>query len=183
MLVNSNTKVFEKPTSGMFLGVLADIVDLGLVRNKKYGNTQPMVRLVWVLNSKDSEGNNFRVMKQVTASMSEKANLFGVVRDIIGKKPEVPFELENLINTNSQLVISSEEAPDGKVYANIKAILLPQPGTPHFAVPAGFVRNKDKKNQPATSAQPTFATTAVTAVTSTAPAAGGVQVEDEDIPF
>jgi hypothetical protein len=175
MLVNSNTKVFEKPTSGLFLGVLADIVDLGLVRNKKFGNVQPMVRLVWILNSKDKEGNYFRVMRQVTASLSEKANLFGIVRDITGKKPEVPFELETLIGTNSQLVISTETTADGKVYANIKAILLPQPGTQHFAVPSGFVRNKDSKTNTAQGqTQPAPANSV---------AAPSVVVTEEDIPF
>src|SRR6266403_4630335 len=102
MLVNSTSKVFEKPKSGLYRGVLADVVDLGPITRVYKGKTRvaPEVRLVWVLNSKDSEGNNFRVMRQVTASMSEKANLFGIVRDVLLTTPSIPFELETLIGKN-----------------------------------------------------------------------------------
>src|SRR5258708_859515 len=128
MLVNSNTKEFEKPKSGLYRGALADVVDLGPVSKTFKGKVKvvPMVRLVWLLNAKDSEGNYFRVMRELTASMSDKANLYGVVRDITGATPVVPFELETLIGRNNELVISLDNAQNGKQYANVKAILAPQ---------------------------------------------------------
>jgi hypothetical protein len=177
MLVESSMKVFEKPKSGLYRGVLADVVNLGPVTQTYQGKTKvsPMVRLVWILNAKDSEGNYFRVMRQVTASMAEKANLYGIVRDIILGTPEVPFELETIIGRNSELVVALEKSKKGKDYANVKAIMAPL-STEVFRVPADFVRSKDRKNTQTTSAQ-------TAAPASTATAAAPVQADEEDIPF
>lgn len=180
MLVNSTSKVFEKPKSGLYRGVLADVVDLGPITRVYKGKTRvaPEVRLVWVLNAKDTEGNNFRVMRQVTASMSEKANLFGIVRDILLTTPAIPFELETLIGKNSELVIALEESKKnpGTFNGNVKAIMAPLT-TLIFAVPADFVRNKDKKDKEATSTQSAAPAQAATAAAAPQP------IEDEDIPF
>lgn len=179
MLVESNMKVFEKPKSGLYRGVLADVVNLGPVTQTYQGKTKvsPMVRLVWILNAKDSEGNNFRVMRQVTASMAEKANLYGIVRDITLGTPEVPFELESLIGRNSELVVALEKSKKGKEYANVKAIMAPL-STEVFKVPTDFVRSKDRKDK-----QAAQGSTAPAAGMAQAPQASAPEPEDEDIPF
>lgn len=172
MLINSTTKEYEKPTDGLYDAVLADIVDLGLVQTQ-YGS-KPKVRIVWLLSALDSEKNNFRVMQQVTASMDERSRLFATVKDIIGKEPTVPFETEDLIGHNNQLLIQ-QATVNGKTFANVKAILQAKPGV-KIAVPSGFVRDKDKKNQNQQSqGQAQSQRTAV--------AAAPVEVADEDIPF
>ena len=189
MLVESNMKVFEKPKSGLYRGVLADVVNLGPVTQTYQGKTKvsPMVRLVWILNAKDSEGNHFRVMRQVTASMAEKANLYGIVRDITLATPEVPFELETLIGRNSELVVALETSKKGKAYANVKAIMVPL--SPEvFKVPADFVRNKDRKDAQAgaaalVAAAPLVGQVASGLAQSASAAANAPQPEDEDIPF
>lgn len=193
MLVNSNAKVFEKPSSNLYTAVLADIVDLGPVYNKKYDKTNPMVRLVWILNAKDKEGNFFRVMRQVTASMGEKAHLFGIVKDITGSTPALPYEIENLLGKNSRLVVSLETAPNGNKYANVKAIMSVEPGAEYFPVPKDFVRSKDRQTQQAaqaaaaTSQAPAPATqqaqpNQAAAVHTPAPPPPA-QADEEDIPF
>jgi hypothetical protein len=180
MQVGAGTKEFEKPKSGLYTGVLADIVDLGLVQGK-YGS-KPKIRLVWLLNAKDSEGNYFRVMQQVTPVMSEKATLRGIVRDILGEYPPIPYELENLIGKNARLVISTEEAADKKTYANIKAIIQLEPGTPAFAIPQGFVRAQDKpKNGYQPQAQAQQSAPASPAPVAAAPAPATKQ--NDAIPF
>src|SRR5579872_218599 len=156
MLVDSATKVYEKPETGVYDAVVADIVNLGIITGK-FG-PKPKVRIVYLLTAKDSEGNNFRVMQQVTASMFDKSKLFGIVKDILGAVPELSgptgsFELENLIGRNVQLVVSKDTAPDKKVYANVKAIM---PAKVSFVVPPTFTRDKDRKDKNAsatTSAQ------------------------------
>lgn len=172
MLVSNNTKDFEKPDSGMFTGVLADVIDVGL-QPTAYG-PKAKVRLVWILNAKDTEGNYYRVMTQATASLNEKARLYQIVKDILGSAPPVPYELDGLIGKVNQLVIVREKSADGtKVFANVKAIIPAPPGTT-FAVPQGFVRQKDKKQGTANTAAPVAA--------SQVPATS-VQISDEDIPF
>src|SRR6266404_2290946 len=166
MLVDSNTKIYENPATGVYDAVFADYVDLGLVPSTYKGvtTTKHKVRLVWILNAKDKEGNNFRLFQRVTVSMGKKATLFTIVKDVIGKVPDVPFDLETLIGKNVQLVAALEKADDGNEYANIKAIL---PAKASFVVPAGFVRDKDRKdkNQPST---PTQAQTAAPAPAASA---------------
>lgn len=189
MLISSSYKEFEKPKSGLYRAVLADIIDLGPVKKVFKGTEKvvPMLRIVWILNSKDTEGNYFRVMKEYTASLSDKANLFGAIREITLSVPTIPFEMETLIGRNSELVVSLDKATTGKnvgkFFANVKAILAPQDNatlkaTDVFMVPADFVRRKDK--QPAGTAQPAAQPPAQQAAQAAAPAQ---QVADEDIPF
>lgn len=190
MQIVSNYKEFEKPKSGLYRAVLADIIDLGPVKKVFKGKEKvvPMLRIVWVLNAKDSEGNYFRVMKEYTASLSDKANLFGAVREITLQVPTIPFETETLIGRNSELVISLDKATTGKnagkFFANVKAILAPQDNatlkaTDVFMVPADFVRRKDK--QPAGTSAPLPA--AQQAAQAAAPAAATQEAAEEDIPF
>lgn len=177
MLVSNNVKPFEKPDSGLFTGVLADVIDLGNLPTS-FG-PKPKVRLVWILDAKDKEGNFYRVMTQATASLNEKARLYGIVKDIRdGAAPPVPYDLDLLIGKVNQLVISREKSADGtKEFANVKAIIPAKQGTT-FAVPQGFVRQKDKKDQKSTTG------TTASAAASQAPAAvaSGADTTD-DIPF
>jgi hypothetical protein len=168
-IVSNGSKPFEKPDSGVFNGTLADVVDLGVVPTK-FG-AKAKVRLVWVLDKNDSEGRPFRVIRQVTASLNEKAQLFDVVKSILGTAPPVPYDIEALIGKSNQLVIIKEAVGD-KVFVNVKGILPLPVGLAAPKIPADFVRAKDKKNQPVTQAASANSTIAPT-----------VEVEDDDIPF
>ena len=143
MLISNNQKSFEKPDSGLFLGVLADIVYI-TGKATQYG-PRDVARLIWVLEAKDKEGHHYRVMTEANQSMNEKARLYGLAKDIRnGVPPPVPFELDELLGSVNQLVISREKSADGtKEFANIKAIIAAPAGTT-FVVPADFVRDKDK---------------------------------------
>ncbi len=180
MLVDSQSKVYEKPETGVYDAVFADYVDLGLVTTsfKGVSKTQKMVRLFWILTAKDSEGNNFQVVKRVAASMFQKSNLYKVVKGMLDKEPVLSgplgsFELENLIGHNNQLVVKKETKPDGKVYANIDSFL---PAKVSFQVPTTFVRKKDR---PDNAAAPAAAATATAAAQQVQQAAA----ESEEDPF
>ncbi|MGH7744948.1 MAG: hypothetical protein ACREQ5_09110 [Candidatus Dormibacteria bacterium] len=172
MIINNTGKNFEKPDAGLFVGVLADVVDLGL---KDYGyGPKLQIRLVWILNAKDKEGNYYRVATQATGSLNEKARLYKIVRDILDAAPPVPFDIDFLIGKVNQLLIVREKSADGtKEYANVKAIIPATEGTV-FAIPQGFIREKDKK-------QGTGKTTP--ALAPQAPAAAASVDTSDDIPF
>jgi hypothetical protein len=184
-------KEFPIASEGVTLIVLADVEDLGMVNSEKYG-PKPQVRLTWVLDEKDPEGNYFVIRRAFTNSLHEKSNLYGPVTDMLGKKPPVPFDLELLIGTANLGVIkrkvSEQGASKGKTFANIVSFLATKPGQT-FAVPAGFVRGKDggvygKLPQARTNnnapAQPSR-----TAAPAQKPntSAAAPEVADEDIPF
>ncbi len=179
MLIDSQSKIYEKPDTGVYDAVFADYVDLGLVTTtfKGVSKTQKMIRLFWLLTTKDTEGNNFEVVKRVAASMFQKSNLYKVVKGMTDKDPVLSgpmgsFELEDLIGYNNQLVVKKETKPDGKVYANIDSFL---PAKIKFQVPATYVRRKDRKDY----VQPAQVATAVAAAQQTQQAV----VEDEEVPF
>ena len=46
-------KQFEKPETGMYHGLLADVIDLGNVTTSYKGEVkvQHMIRIIWVLNT------------------------------------------------------------------------------------------------------------------------------------
>jgi hypothetical protein len=176
IMVNDNRKEFEKPKNGTYVGVVADIVDLGLVPTN-FGQ-KPKIRIVWLLNQKDSEGNYFRVMSQVNASANEKSALFGIVKSVLGVVPPPPFDAEVLLGRSNELFVLNEPDSTGtKTFANVKAIMPLSAGTQPMQIPATFVRAKDQqKNGPTAPGK--------TATTPTAaPVAVVSEVPDEDIPF
>ena len=150
LIVNDNKKIFEKPDSGSFVGVIADVVDLGVVPTK-FGN-KAKVRIVWVLGkpdgsgyANDTEGNPFRVMSSVNATMNEKSDLFKLVRSILGAAPPVPYDVELLLGKSNMLfVVRETDEATKKDYANVKGIVALPANVPALAIPANFVRSKDK---------------------------------------
>jgi hypothetical protein len=186
MLITNQGKVFEKPDTGSFLAVIADVV---YVKDKptKFG-PKNVVRIVWILNAKDKEGNYYRVMTEANQSLHENARLYSLLKDIRGGvAPPVPFDPDDMIGTVKNLVIVREKSEDGtKDFANIKAYLPLNPGQT-FAVPQGFVRQKDKPakgTQPAQDSAPApQQQSAPASVQNTAPVQTTAPVQDSDIPF
>lgn len=171
-------KEFPLPSEGMALVVLADVQDLGIQENEKYGPRRE-VALSWVVNEQDEEGNYFVIRRRFTASLNEKSNLYATIKDMVGKNPPPELDLEVLIGRVNQATIKittgTKGKNAGKKFANITTFFLPKPGT-KFAVPADFVREKDggsygKLNKKTSNAKP--------AVAAPAPAADA----EEDMPF
>ncbi len=180
-------KVYPVASEGVALVVLADVEDLGVQQNQFYGARRE-VRLTWVVNEKDPEGNYFVISRKYTASLHEKSNLFGDVKDMIGRTPPTSLDIETLIGTVNSGVIKQVDGKDkneGKKFANIKAFLAPRAGE-MFAIPKDFVRGKDggkfgrAQQQRGSSTQTRTAANVQTAATRQAPAQ---EVADEDIPF
>ena len=165
MLVTDNSKKYPVPDSGEFLGTIVDVVDLGIVHSPKWGD-KAKIRIVWVLDRKDADGNPFRVQRTVNATVSsgppKPSDLYNIVKDVTGQAPAVPFETEVLIGRSNKLFIIKEGE-----YANIKGILPVPAGVVPPPIPAGFVRAKDK-NQQAVQAQPAAVQQPVTAVATAA---------------
>jgi hypothetical protein len=172
-------KIFEKPDAGAFLGVLADITYTENVPTP-YG-PKPKVTFKWILNAKDKEGNYHSVIRSVNRTMGLGSDLYKMVEELLGTAPPVPYDVENLIGTVRNLVISrttgvSKRTGKPTEYANITAT-FPAGAGQVFAVPANYVRTKDK---PAKGAQPTQAATVITsAPTQAAPAPAASQTQDD----
>lgn len=165
VFATNNGKQFEKPATGMYHGVLADIVDLGPITTVYQGSskTQPMVRFVWILNQNGTDGAPLRVTQRLTTNLHEKSNLYKTVKQILNAAPPVTFDGEQIVGQVRKLFIQRDiDEAAKKDFANILGISPADPGVV-VAVPQGFVRdknlplaeqakNKPKKNfnQPAT---------------------------------
>jgi hypothetical protein len=180
-------KEFPIASEGTTMVVIADVEDLGIQNDELYG-PKPKIRLTWVLDEKDPEGNYFVIRREFTASMHEKSNLYPIVQDTLGKTPPVPFDLENLVGRSNLGVIKRKVAEKGKnkgrTFANIVNLFAPKPGQ-SFAVPADFVRGKDggvygklpqSRNSQSRTAAPTHRVAPAQPVSQQ-------EIADEDIPF
>jgi hypothetical protein len=132
----------------MYHGVLADIVDLGLVATTFQGvtKTQPMVRFMWVLNAVGKDGKPLSVTARFNNNLNEKSNLFKSVKQILNAAPPLTLNPESLIGQVRKLFIQLDVQGEGqqkKEYANILGISPADPGVT-VAVPADFVRDKNK---------------------------------------
>lgn len=137
---------FEKPNTGMYHGVLADIVDLGEVTTV-YNNqpkTQPMVRFVWVLNQNGKDGKPLQVTARFNNNLHEKSNLYKTVKQILNAAPPVTLNPETLIGQVRKLFIQREiDEANKKDFANILGISPADQGI-SVTLPADFVRDKNK---------------------------------------
>lgn len=141
VIVNEKSNNYPIPDEGQYLGVIADVIDLGPV-STAFG-TKEKVQIVWLLDAYDEEGNQFRVSAFYNKSLHEKATLRKDLRAILGQDVSGSFDLETMLGTNSNLVIQHNESGE-KTYANIVAFLKVVKGTKKLLVPAEFERKIEK---------------------------------------
>jgi hypothetical protein len=143
MIIEKNG-TYENPKSGAYIGVVADVAELLNVPGR-FG-PKNKIRIIWVLDTKDSQGKPYRVMEQINASINEKSRLYEIAKGILGAPPNAKsFDTESLMGKANQLFIVVERGEDGRDYAHVKGILPLPAGAVIPAIPADFVRSKDKK--------------------------------------
>jgi hypothetical protein len=154
IVININSgKDFEPVSEGVHAAVLAAVVDKG-IQPTAFGDKHK-VMFVWLTDEADEDGKTKFVFQSFTASLHEKAGLRKAVKAIRGKDIDgQDFDIESLVGSQNQLVIQHNEAANGKVYANVSAILKAKPGT-RVAIPSDFeFKPKAKEDSPV---QPTNA--------------------------
>jgi len=141
-------KTYEKPDSGLYHGVLADIVDLGLVTTTFKGQTRtiPMVRFVWILDKNGKDGKPLQASQRFNiSSYHPESNVFKAMKQILGAAPDVNQDLDVVLGVTRLLMIQRETSPDGtKDFANIMGILPPNPPSTVVPIPADFIRDKNR---------------------------------------
>jgi hypothetical protein len=135
-------KDWERPEDGTYVGVIADVIDLGEVQTG-FG-VKPKVQIMWLLDAFDSENRQHRVSSFYTASLHEKANLRKALKSILGADVSGQFDLEELLGINNQLVLQNTESGE-KTYTNVIAILKAPKG-PRMEIPEDFVRKSEKED-------------------------------------
>lgn len=137
-------KDWELPEDGQYIGVIADVIDLGLVKTG-FGEKRK-VQIKWLLDAADGEGKQFQVSVFHNASLHKDANLRKCLKSILGADVSGEFDLEEILGINNQLVIE-QNTKDDKTYANVIAILKVPKGSPRLEIPADFVRKSEKDGE------------------------------------
>lgn len=145
-IVKESTSNFEPAPEGLHPGVCCDIVDLG--PQKSGWGEKPMVRIIWQLPTLQKSGERHTVSQRYTVSLHNKAKLRQTLEMWRGKAltPEElkGFDLEKLLGANAQIQVIHNVADEGRVYANVQAVVPLPPGTEKLA-PVGYTRVKDRK--------------------------------------
>ena len=139
-------KDFEQPKEMIQPGVLADIVDKGMIDVTYAGVTKKQHKcyFVWLLAEEDSEGRNMRVFQSFTVSLHEKAGLRKFLGTLGFKDFDGSFDLDTILGTQRMLVLSEEDGRDGGKYIRITGTTQLKKGTPCPTVPTDFVRKQDQ---------------------------------------
>lgn len=141
---------FTPAPEGLHQAVCVDVHDLGM-QQTPWGEKHKVL-LVWQLDAVDEETERrFQVRKTYTLSLSEKANLRRDLECWRGRKftqDELQgFDLEKLLSANCQLQVVHNLSDDGKVFANVQALVPFNAKLGPKIAPAGYTRLKDRATQ------------------------------------
>jgi hypothetical protein len=164
---------FTPATAGEQQGVIAKVVDLGLVKSEYKGKEtiKPKIQVIWQVTEKDEKNLPKRVSQFFTLSLDQKANLYKFCMQLFGKVPDKSFDFSELEGTNRNLLLVP--SPDGK-YTNVAGILALKPGQAKLKIVPFEVKSKVVGDlKPAAAIQGA----AGTKITEAAP------ITDDDIPF
>ena len=137
---------FEPAPSGLCNAVCVDVVDAGQKPDMN-GVMKDKIRLVFQTDKKLSTGKLAIVSGQFTLSAHEKSNLRKFCESWRGKAYETTrefemFDLEKLIGKSAALNVI-HRSKDGKVFANIQAVMPPQK---QMQQDGSYTRKKDRDN-------------------------------------
>ena len=169
---------FKPHPQGQYRAVCMDVVDLGMVENKKWSKTQHKAALVFHTEAVMDDGKPWEIWERFTVTLSDQGHLRPFLESWRGKAftPEElkGFDLEKLIGVNA-LIQVVHSAKDSKTYANIRGIMLLPRGVEKMAPTVGYERRRDRKQEPAT-------VTASNGPNYDEPPAS-LQDDDDDLPF
>jgi hypothetical protein len=169
---------FENHPEGQYRAICMDVVDLGMIENKKWGKMQHKIALVFHTEAKMKDGRPFEIWERFTATLADNGYLRPFLQNWRGKAftpAEVAgFDLETLIGASAYIQVLHNES-NGKTYANIDSIMKLPKGTAKLTATEGYERRKDRKTEVSQTPEPV----------GVGPSNPGdaYDAEDDDLPF
>ena len=131
--VNNGGGDYENPPAGSHLARCYYVVDQGFQESNFNGEAKlaHKLRIGWELPAETmSDGRPFAIFETYTASLNEKAKLFGMLKAWFGKAPDpATFDMKSLIGKAAMVAIIHNEKQD-KVYANLSSVMPVPKGMP-----------------------------------------------------
>lgn len=132
-------KSFKPCPAGVHDAICAFVEDLGFEYSEQYQKESHKIVIVWEINEPMEDGRPYSISKRYTLSLNEKAALRKDLEGWRGQKFSEEqlkgFDVEVLRGKQCQLHIIHNEK-DGKVYANIQAVLPKGKNSPAISVVA-----------------------------------------------
>jgi hypothetical protein len=146
IFAKNNGTPMEPAPEGLHQAVCCDVVDLGDVETK-FGKKH-MVRVVWQLeDASPTTGKRYLANRRYGLSLNEKASLRKDLEAWRGKKftPQEldGFDLELLLGANAQIQITHRAGDDGRMWADVAAVVPAAKGAGKIAV-KDYVRVVDR---------------------------------------
>lgn len=139
---------FTPAPEGLLAAVCVDVVDLGLVHDE-FGSKYK-VQIRWAIEELDPEtGKPLLVVRKFTNSLHKKAGLRQALEMWRGRaftaEELAGFDLEKLISAPCQVQVVHNVSAKGETFANVQAIIPLGRGMTKLAIPADYVRVKDRE--------------------------------------
>jgi hypothetical protein len=116
---------YEVAPEGLWHAVCVDVVDLGIVESK-FG-PQEKIEIRWQLEEKDTKGRPFLIVQRYTPSLHDKSRLKPMLEAWRGRKfsaeEQKQFDIEKLLGANCQLQVIHNIKDEGRVFANVQAVV------------------------------------------------------------
>jgi hypothetical protein len=128
---------------GLWPAVCCDVVDLGIVQSQ-FG-PQEKIEIRWQLEEVDQKtGRRFLIVQRYTPSLHEKSRLRPMLEAWRGRKfskeEEAQFDIEKLLGANCQLQIIHNVKDEGRVYANVQAVVPMHKNAAKLRVAEDYIR-------------------------------------------
>lgn len=125
---------FVPVPEGTYPAICYTIADVGMHYEAKFKKSSYQVIFIWEIADDDlrieigGEVKRRAISKRYTASFNTKSNLYKDVRPWIGREftqeeLEGTFDLGSLIGTPCLISVSNDAGTDGKIYANVSAVM------------------------------------------------------------
>jgi hypothetical protein len=171
-------KLYELPSPGQHVGVLADELDLGTV-NTIFG-AKPQCKLVFLVDETGSDGKPLEVHVRATKTRNKRGNLYEYVEALCSPAPIGPdsWELSQHIGKNVGLDLVHAQKDDA-VFCNVARVFPLGKTAPRLSIPLDY-QSKGSSTSFAAAPEPTPpsapAFPAITAPTITQPASAPIKV-------
>jgi hypothetical protein len=132
---------------GLWSAVCVDVFDLGL-QETQWGQ-QPKIEISWQLEERDPVSKRrYLISQRYTPSLHEKSRLRPMLEAWRGRKftkdEEREFDIEKLLGANCQLQLIHNIKDEGRIYANVQAVVPQAKGTTRLQ-PEEYVRRIDRE--------------------------------------
>lgn len=124
---------FTPAPTGLHAAVCVWVIDLG-IQATPFGN-KPKILMAWELvNALQDDGRPFVISRQFGATLSKQGALRPLIESWRGRpltqEEAAGFDLKTLVGSPCKVLIQHAETKDGRLFANVQAVIKADPGQP-----------------------------------------------------